>query len=442
LFVCAAGNWNGVQRQVGSPSTADAAVSVANFEKSGALNWGSLRGPRVGDYAVKPDVGAPGTDIVAARSPSALDHLPAGQYLPLSGTSMATPHVAGAAALLAQAHPEWTATQVKEALMASASPNPEYDVFAQGAGLVNVARALRQPVTVTPASLSIGALEWPHTDAPTTRTVTYHNHGDQPLTLNLALDGDAPDGLLTLSASTLTVPAGGDAAVTVTADERASSAYGFYGGLLVADGGDVTVRTPFSVYLEPPAATLKVTTIGRDGAAPGTVMITLINPSFEQYAFHTIYAPSHSLRVPLDSTWTIGAYVTNDDGTIALLTDNKVVVSADQEVVLDARRARPLHITVPDRKATAYNASAMVLRTAYGIPTYDGVSGDPDTILTADVGPTGLPGVTTQVHAVFQAPGKKGHVPDVYQLGWRITGTSHGAIWPQWTSSTRRTRPA
>jgi len=209
----------------------------------------------------------------------------------------------------------------------------------------------------------------------------------------------------------------------VTADERASSAYGFYGGLLVADGGDVTVRTPFSVYLEPPAATLKVTTIGRDGAAPGTVMITLINPSFEQYAFHTIYAPSHSLRVPLDSTWTIGAYVTNDDGTIALLTDNKVVVSADQEVVLDARRARPLHITVPDRKATAYNASAMVLRTAYGIPTYDGVSGDPDTILTADVGPTGLPGVTTQVHAVFQAPGKKGHVPDVYQLGWRITGS-------------------
>jgi subtilisin family serine protease len=423
LFVCAAGNWGGSTFQVGSPSTADAALSVANFDKSGELNWSSLHGPRIGDYAVKPDIGAPGTDITAARSPSALDHLPAGQYVTMTGTSMATPHVAGAAALLSQAHPDWKGTQFKEALMASAIPNLEYDVFAQGAGVVNVARALGQPLTVTPASLSVGRLEWPHTEAPSARTMTYHNRGDQPLTLDLALDGNAPDGLLTLSAKTLTIPAGGDASVEVIADEKASTGYGFYSGRLVATGGDVKLQTPFSVYLEQPAATLKVSTIGRDGGAPGTVMIRLSNPDPANYEYHAFYTASGSVRVPLNTTWHVTAYVLNDDGTVALLTNNKVVVTEDREVVLDARNARPLDITVPDSKATAYDASAVVNRAADGYPTYDGLSGDPDTILTADEGPKESPGVITQVQAVFQGPTKKGSAPDVYQFGWRTEGS-------------------
>jgi subtilisin family serine protease len=423
LFVCAAGNWGGSTFRVGSPSTADAALSVANFDKAGALGWGSLHGPRIGDYGVKPDIGAPGTDITAARSPSALDHMPQGQYVSLSGTSMATPHVAGAAALLADAHPDWKGTQFKEALMASASPNPEYDVFAQGAGVLNVAKALSQPLTVTPASLSIGVLEWPHTEAPSGRTMTYHNRGDQPVTFDLALDSNAPEGMLTLSAKTLTVPAGGDASVEVIVDEKASTAYGFYSGRLVATGGDAKLQTPFSVDLEAPSATLKVSTIGRDGGTPGTVMIRLSNPDPANYEYHAFYTASGSLRVPLNTTWHVAAYVLNDDGSVALLTNNKVVVTADREVVLDARKARPLDITVPDGKAAAYDASAVVNRAADGYPTYDGVSGDPDTILTADAGPTDLPGVITQVQAVFQGPAKKGSTPDVYQVGWRTEGS-------------------
>jgi hypothetical protein len=51
------------------------------------------------------------------------------------------------------------------------------------------------------------------------------------------------------------------------------------------------------------------------------------------------------------------------------------------------------------------------------------VTGDPSTILTADEGPTNLPGVITQLQAEFQSPAKKGSAPDLYQVGWRKTGS-------------------
>ncbi|GIJ50552.1 serine protease [Virgisporangium aliadipatigenens] len=421
LFVCSAGNWGGSTFRVGSPGTADAALSVANFDKSGELYWSSLHGPRIGDYAVKPDIAAPGTDITAARSPSAAG-LPEGPYIGFTGTSMAAPHVAGTAALLAQARPGWNGARYKESLMAGALPNPGYDVFAQGAGMVNVARSLGQPVTVSPPSLSIGVLEWPHTEAPSGRSVTYRNDGDVALTLALSLESNAPAGLLSLGAETVTVPARGTASVEVRADEKASDAYGFYSGRLVATGGDVTLRTPVSVDLEAPSATLKVNAIGRDGAPPAEVMLSMSKPDPSSPEAVTVYTPSQSLRAPLGSTWHVAAYMRGADGSISLVTFNKVTMNADREIVLDARKAKPVHISVPDRKAKAYDASLMVHRAADGYPTYDAVSGDPATLYTADAGPGRLPGVISQVHAVFQGPPKRGASPDVYQFGWRTEG--------------------
>src|SRR5207237_575226 len=108
-------------------------------------------------------------------------------YQRLSGTSMATPHVAGAAAILAGEHPAWTAGQLKSALMNSAKPTAGATVDEQGAGRVDVARATGQDAYATPASLSEGTARWPHADDPVvTRTVTYHNDGSAPLTLTLS----------------------------------------------------------------------------------------------------------------------------------------------------------------------------------------------------------------------------------------------------------------
>ena len=144
LFVVAAGN-NGTDGSVGSPATADDALAVGAVTKAEQLADFSSRGPRVGDNAIKPEITAPGVDIVAARAKEGVLGTPTGpdgRYVSLNGTSMATPHVAGAAAILAQQHPDWKPGQLKAALMAAAKPNPAIGVYGQApAGSTSPARS-------------------------------------------------------------------------------------------------------------------------------------------------------------------------------------------------------------------------------------------------------------------------------------------------------------
>src|SRR5262249_33567351 len=145
-------------------------------------------------------------------------------YQRLSGTSMATPHVAGAAALLAERHPDWTGQQLKAALVDYAAVDPKQPVFAQGGGRVQVPAALDATLPTDVASLSLGDYPWPQSATKTAdEAVTYHNAGDQAVTLTLSATANRVDdmvstshhgggapGSISVSPSTLTVPAHGD----------------------------------------------------------------------------------------------------------------------------------------------------------------------------------------------------------------------------------------
>ncbi len=146
-------------------------------------------------------------------------------YAELSGTSMAAPHVTGAAAILAQLHPDWKAEELRSALTGSSLGLPGIGVLGQGAGRVDLARALKQAVTTSPSKVDLGPVEAPHDDdKPVTKALTYRNDGDQAVTLTLELSAKgpkgrtAPAGMFKLSRSVVRIPAHGTVTLDVTAD--------------------------------------------------------------------------------------------------------------------------------------------------------------------------------------------------------------------------------
>jgi subtilisin family serine protease len=359
LFVVAAGN-DGGHRPVSSPSTADAALSVGAVDKSDRMADFSSRGPRPGDGVIKPDVTAPGVDIVAARSSTGVIGTPVGdRYTKLNGTSMAAPHVAGAASLLVNAHPDWPATRVKAALTGTAMPAAGVSPFAQGTGRIDVAKAVKATVTAEPVSLGLGTQLWPHDDDPElTRTVTYHNSGKQPVSLDLAVEASGPDGrpaparMFTLSAASLTVPAGGDASVTFTAETSLSGAAdGWYTGRVTATGGGATVSMPLAVEREAEAHTITLRHLGRDGKPTSTYDVSVAG--YDMFVNVHPYDASGTASVRLPAgRYLFTSWIAEPEGGQSMLVQPWVdLTHGDATVTLDARKAKPIGLTVPAKSA-------------------------------------------------------------------------------------------
>lgn len=358
LFVIAAGN-DGANYSINSPASADAALAVGSVDKQDQLAGTSSRGPRI-DGALKPDLTAPGVEIVAANSKDGMVGTPGQPYTTLSGTSMATPHVAGGAAILVQQHPDWSPEEVKAALMASAVSNPDLHPYAEGAGRLDISRAITQTVMASPPSVSFAPALWPHDDdEPQTRTFSYHNDGDADVTLDLAVitagpgGGPVPEGYFTVSDSTVTVPAGGSAQVSVIADTSVGDVAGYLGGRITATGPGVVVTTPFAVDAE--EETFEVTLVHTDPAgAPTAAHHTgLFRLDALWFAYPTSGDGTTTVRVPAGE-YTLMSWINHDTGGgkgSALLAQPRLVVDRDLTVWIDARLARPVAVTVPDPEA-------------------------------------------------------------------------------------------
>ncbi|PPK63814.1 S8 family serine peptidase [Actinokineospora auranticolor] len=394
LFVVAAGN-NGAARTIDSPGSADAALTVGSVGREDKLSSFSSRGPRI-DGALKPDITAPGENIVAAKAAQATIGDPAEDgYIALSGTSMATPHVTGSAALLKQRHPDWTGQQLKAALTASARPAPGLDGFAQGAGRVDVSAALAATVTTEPASVSVPTARWPHTDdTPVARAITYCNSGTAPVTLTLTADVLGPDGkpapagLFTVSPARLTVPPGGTAAATATVDTRVGTADGLFGGAIVATGGGQTTRTAIGVDREVESYSVKVTLIGLDGKPTANAGANLFN--YDGVGVYSGGDPTgvFTLRLPRGKYEFDAFLVDSPTNTVQTVVYPALDLTADTEIVADSRTAKPIDVRPPDAGATQVGGTVgLTGKTARGdYGTYTTVD-DFSRIRTARIGP-------------------------------------------------------
>jgi hypothetical protein len=425
LFVIASGN-DGLDNFVSSPASADAALAVGAVDKQDQLASFSNRGPRAGDGAIKPDITAPGVDIVAALSKDSAYPEYAPGYTQLSGTSMATPHVAGAAAILASEHPQWSAGQLKAVLMATAKPNPALNVFAQGAGRVDVARAVTQSVHPSPSSLWLGTQPWPAgDDEPVSRTVTLHNDGTEAKTLDLTVQANAPAAMFTVEPARVTVPAGGTADVVLTADTRVDSPSGMITGALVGD----SLRVPIAIEKGFESRTLTISHLDRTGALASNYATFVV--SVEDGTFSYLFDASGKVNAHLRiGRYHLASTIVSPDGSNTMLVWPTFTLDADTSVTMDARRGKPLSITVPRGSARSTLAAAgYIRRPVSGFSYSDQIrGGDFGQLYTAQLGPLGTDAgsLTGNIYSGWAEPGPNGDftgTPYEYRLAYFQEGS-------------------
>lgn len=323
----------------------------------------SARGPGPVQDILKPDVSAPGVNILGGFTPDAANRAAGETFGYLSGTSMSTPHVAGVAALLMQAHPDWSPAAIKSALMTTAhqsltqtdgetpanpfdfgaghiAPNKafdpglvydagddDYDAFACGfdfdsvpetrcdalaaAGMSFAARDMNQP------SIAIARLANQQT---VTRRVT--NVTDEAQSFSVSLT--PPVGMqVTVSPTTLSLAAGQSASFEVTAIYQSGPLDLWRFGSLTWSSNDHEVRSTLAIKPTTLSAPAEITTFGGSGTIGFDV----------EFGYSGVYSPVvHGLRLPL----VINGFVDNDPSkTFTFRSNNGVTahlidVPADQ----------------------------------------------------------------------------------------------------------------
>jgi minor extracellular serine protease Vpr len=210
----------------------------------------SSRGPTPFTFLIKPDVTAPGVNVYS----SVFDD----EFAFFQGTSMATPHVAGAAALLLDLHPDWSPADVKSALVNTAK-RPVWDhvtgmdptgVLTRGGGRIDLVPADDIPVTLDPASVSFGFWSG-NKPVSATVDVSVRNVSEGGLTCVVGVASD--DGaMVTASTDSITFAAGDVVTVTFFLDGGRSgqTPSGDYDADITLTCGSTILQAPWWVRID------------------------------------------------------------------------------------------------------------------------------------------------------------------------------------------------
>lgn len=231
--------------------TALAYYSTANVDIMAGF---SSRGPTDVDFRVKPDVVAPGVNVLSS--------VPGNGWAFFQGTSMATPHLAGSAAVVRSQHPSWSAAQVRSAIVNTAergvlkdyrfgmpvpnsSPPATYgyvaDVNVVGAGRENLLAAVNAKVAIEPVSISFGAIP---SGAGQTKTVAVRltNLSGAVASWTLAITGTTGSGVaFSVGPGAVALAAGASTTVNVTMTAARSAGFGDHQARLTVSSGGTEI---------------------------------------------------------------------------------------------------------------------------------------------------------------------------------------------------------
>ena len=192
----------------------------------------SNQGPTDVDFRVKPDVIAPGVNVLSSIPVSFCGGDPCFAFM--QGTSMATPHLAGSAAVVRWLHPDWSAAQVRSAIVNTADQGvlqpsgpgaSATDVQIIGAGRENLFSAVNATVALDPVSVSFGAI--PSVSGQTQSfALTLTNISGSAGTFDVAVGAGGGGVTFSVSPASLALADGASGTVTVTMSAAKGAAFG------------------------------------------------------------------------------------------------------------------------------------------------------------------------------------------------------------------------
>ncbi|GAA0453403.1 S8 family serine peptidase [Alkalibacillus silvisoli] len=217
----------------------------------------SSRGPVTDTWMIKPDVSAPGVNIVSTVPTHNPDD-PYG-YAAMQGTSMSAPHVAGAAALLVQANPNWDTQEVKGALMNTAETlydenGDRYPHNTQGAGSIRVVEAITTETLMAPGSYSFGTFEKENGKQVERQHFEIENLSDERKRFDMDVElFDGEDHIKVMTSNNLNVNPGSTQKVNMNVQVDASGLEGgYYEGLITLTHDDEIVEIPTILFVQDP----------------------------------------------------------------------------------------------------------------------------------------------------------------------------------------------
>ena len=229
----------------GAAVTIGAALSYFATTNVDIMAGFSSQGPTDADFRVKPDVVAPGVNVLGSVPHQFCDAPPCFAFF--QGTSMATPHLAGSAAVVIGQHPTWSAAEVRSAIVNTAdqgvlknftATGPETDVNVMGAGRENLFAATGAVAALDPVSTSFGSV--PSGSGQTrTATVTITNLAGSARTFAVSVGAAGGTGVsFSVSPTSVSLAAGASATVTITMTAAKGASFGDHAATLrISSGG-------------------------------------------------------------------------------------------------------------------------------------------------------------------------------------------------------------
>lgn len=234
-------------------ATIDPALSSLDSTGFDLVAFDSSRGPVIGNSSLKPDIAAIGVNVYTAAQnlDSNGDSYDPSRFTSVNGTSFAAAMVGGAAALVKQAHPGYTALQIKSALVNTATTGVVMDTStggvarttAVGAGKLDAASAVTSNVTASPQVVSFGQIAGKF---PASVPITVTNTSSTSQTLSVSIAARDHDGNATVNVSPSSLTLGPGQSQTITASMTGKvPTFGTYEGQVNIVGGSAPLHIPF-----------------------------------------------------------------------------------------------------------------------------------------------------------------------------------------------------